>query len=122
MKITLFLGAGFSRAYGLPVMTEFLSFADQSYRLNEEEKKLIGRIVLEARSANSFLQSSPVNLEDILSFSEMKDRLKHFEDGEESQNSNIRRILQKIYTDIGNDILSSISLDCFKNFLAYNYS
>ena len=75
MRIVLFLGAGFSKEFKLPVMNEFFAFADSSRKLDDQEKKLLNRLVLDARRANSFLQSSPTNVEDILSFCVMNDRL-----------------------------------------------
>jgi len=97
MNRVFFLGAGFSAAFGHPVMDSFLGFADSCKRLTGEDRSFLGRLVLEARRANSFLESSPTNLEDILSFSEMGDRL-HLTDGEENRSGQLRDILLKTYT------------------------
>lgn len=97
MNLTLFLGAGFSAPFGHPVMDDFLSFADSNKRLIDDDRSFLGRLVLEARRANSFLESSPTNLEDILTFSEMGDRLGLAEDAE-NRSLRFRQILQKIYT------------------------
>ena len=99
MNLTLFLGAGFSAPFGHPVMDSFLGFADSNKRLSDEDRSFLGRLVLEARRANSFLESSPTNLEDILTFSEMGDRLGLVEDSE-NRGYLFRKILQKIYTTI----------------------
>ena len=40
VNIVLFLGAGFSRAFGLPIMDEFLAFADSSKKLDEDDKRI----------------------------------------------------------------------------------
>ena len=97
MHLTLFLGAGFSAAFGHPVMDGFLGFADSCKRLSEEDRSFLGTLILEARGANSFLESSPTNLEDILSFSEMGERLGLTKDGE-NRNHRLREIVRKIYT------------------------
>jgi len=97
MNLTLFLGAGFSVPFGHPVMDDFLSFADSNKRLTDDDRSFLGRLVLEARRANSFLESSPTNLEDILTFSEMGDRL-GLAEGTENRSLRFRQILQKIYT------------------------
>ncbi len=38
MNVTLFLGAGFSAAFGHPVMDSFLGFADGCPRLNDDDR------------------------------------------------------------------------------------
>jgi hypothetical protein len=118
MNIVLFLGAGFSAAFDLPVMNDFLSFADSSQKLSDEEKGFIGRIVLDARRANSFLQSSPTNLEDILSFSVMADRLSRNGNSPESQNYKIKSILQKLFTQVVTVNNFWERYDSFKTFLS----
>ena len=99
LNLTFFLGAGFSAAFGHPVMDTFLGFADGCKRLTDDDRNFLGRLVLEARRANSFLESSPTNLEDILSFSEMGDRL-GLTSKDENRNSRLRSIVQKVYTTI----------------------
>lgn len=99
MNLTLFLGAGFSAAFGHPVMDGFLGFADSCTRLTDDDRSFLGKLVLEARRANSFLESSPTNLEDILSFSEMGERL-GLTEGDEKRNHRLRKIVQKIYTTV----------------------
>lgn len=99
MKLTLFLGAGFSAPFGHPTMNTFLGFADSCKRITKDDRAFLGSLVLEARRANSFLESSPTNLEDILSFSEMGDRLK-LTDKDEDRNSRLRSIVGRIYTAI----------------------
>ena len=120
MKIVLFLGAGFPAAYDYPTMNDFLSFADSSKRLSPDQKAFVGRLVLAARSANSFLQSSPTNLEDILSFSVMADRLSLSNTDEESQNDKIKQILQKIFTNVENANNFWVKFSYFKTFLTFN--
>jgi hypothetical protein len=97
VKLVIFAGAGFSAPFGLPVMNNFLGFADASDRLTEDDKALLGRLVLEARRANSFLESSPTNLEDILSFSEMGDRL-GLAPSDEKRSERVRGIVERVFT------------------------
>ena len=99
MNLTLFLGAGFSAAFGHPVMDTFLGFADSCKRLTDEDRSFLGRLVLEARRANSFLESSPTNLEDILSFSQMGERLGLIPSGED-RSLRLREIVQRIYSTV----------------------
>lgn len=79
-------------------MDQFLGFADASDRLTDDEKGFLGKLVLEARRANSFLESSPTNLEDILSFSEMGDRLRLSK--EQGRANQLREIIGKVYTSV----------------------
>jgi hypothetical protein len=120
MNIVLFLGAGYSAAYDFPIMNEFLSFADSSQKIDKDDKDFIGRLVLEARRANSFLQSSPTNLEDILSFSVMADRLAFNKEENGSHNYRIRKILQKIFTQVNYTRDFWSKFDNFKSFLSFN--
>ncbi|MDP3024238.1 MAG: SIR2 family protein [candidate division Zixibacteria bacterium] len=99
MNLTLFMGAGFSAAFDHPVMDTFLGFADSCENLTDDDRSFLGRLALEARRANSFLESSPTNIEDILSFSQMGERLGLTEDGE-NRNRRLLEIIQKIYTTI----------------------
>jgi len=78
-------------------MDAFLGFADSCKRLTDDDRTFLGKLVLEARRANSFLESSPTNLEDILSFSEMAERLKLTKD-DENRNLRLREIIRKVYT------------------------
>ena len=59
-------------------------------------------MVLDARRANSFLESSPTNLEDILSFTVMGDRIGIYDDTNEPKAPKIKYILHRIYSTIKN--------------------
>ncbi len=103
MKIVLFLGAGFSAPLNYPVMSNFLTFAQNSPVITDEDQNFLDDLVLDARRANSFLQSRPTNLEDILSFAVMADRLVPFQKNKNTQNISsrlprIKRIIQRIYS------------------------
>lgn len=97
MKLVVFAGAGFSVPFGYPTMDSFLTHADGSQRLSKEDKSLLGSLVLEARRANSFLESSPTNLEDILTFSEMGDRL-GLTKSEDNRSERLRHLVRKVFT------------------------
>lgn len=99
MKITLFLGAGFSAYFGHPVMDRFFGFARECQRLTKEDIELMDALILESRRANSFLESSPTNLEDILSFAVMGERLQGPGLGA-SRSDRFRVILHKVYTKL----------------------
>lgn len=101
MNLALFLGAGFSAPFGHPVMNAFLGHADASKRISDDERAFLGKIILEARRANSFMESSPTNLEDILTFSEMGERLGLTKEGAGNRGEQLKEILRKIYTDPG---------------------
>lgn len=98
MSVVLFLGAGFSAAFDLPVMRSFLTTADRSSRITDDERKLLAKLLLDARGANAFLESSSTNIEDILSFYQMGERLGLSEAGEAQA---LRRIIGRIYSEPG---------------------
>jgi len=100
MNVVFFLGAGFSAPFGQPVMNSFLEVARYSNRISPKEKEFLDALVLEARRANAMLESSSTNLEDILSFAVMADRLGLMEDDEEPRGPRLKRILQRIYSDV----------------------
>ena len=72
MRVVLFLGAGFSVPFGLPTMDQFFAAAESSKRISDEDKTFLNELRLESRQANSFLQSSPTNLEDIRGLTDSK--------------------------------------------------
>jgi len=97
MNVVLFLGAGFSAPFGLPTMDQFLGEVARSDRITPEDKEFIGELVLEARRANSILESSPTNLEDILSFAVMGDRL-GIQENSDPKSPRVIKILHNIYS------------------------
>ena len=118
MNIVLFLGAGFSRHFGMPVMTEFFSYARDSPRLKPEEHNLIRALILESRRANSFVESSPKNLEDVLSLAVMRDRLGMQDSSRADQ---LATILRKIYTTYQTEGAGYWGqFDIFKSFLGFD--
>ena len=115
MNVVLFLGAGFSAHFGQPTMNQFLYYALE--RLNDSEKNFLLKIVLEARAANSMVESSPTNLEDMLSLVVMGDRLGLY--NEEPRSPQLKKILQKIYSYLDHDQVESFwnRSDDFRSFL-----
>jgi hypothetical protein len=118
LNIVLFLGAGFSAPFGLPTMNEFLYRAQASMRITDVQKGLINKLTIQAKNANSMLDSSPVNLEDILSFSLMAERLNLDQDKESDISTRVKYALHRIYSDINNPqeyIMKIKSLDNLLN-------
>lgn len=68
MKTVMFLGAGFSRAWGLPVMQEFFQHAKDSDYLKLGDKDFLRELQSKAQKGVSMLQVRHNNLEEILSF------------------------------------------------------
>jgi len=103
MKTVYFLGAGFSVPFGLPTMNEFLPFADSCSRLDQPaDREFLGGLLLDSRRANSFLESSPFNIEDILSFAIMADRLGLT--GDKPHGPRVIEILRRVYTSVQNKV------------------
>ncbi len=71
MSYVYFLGAGFSAAYGLPVMNQFFSVARESKLLQTEEKKFLAEVQRFAHMGVRLITISRNNMEEILSFLEM---------------------------------------------------
>ncbi len=97
MRVTLFLGAGFSAPFGHPVMDRFFDVVASNPRLSPQDQDLLATLILEARRANSFLESSPKNLEDILSLAMMGERLGMDAGG---RSDHLKKIIQKAYTKL----------------------
>lgn len=96
MNLTFFIGAGFSKEFGYPVMSDFFKHADTSELLTKEDRGFLNDLKLNARKAAAFLVSNPTNLEDILSFSEMSARLSSSQESK-AQRDRLLSILAKIY-------------------------
>lgn len=71
MSYIYFLGAGFSAAYGLPVMSEFFSAARESTLLQPAEKRFLAEVQRFAHMGVRLISISRNNMEEILSFLEM---------------------------------------------------
>lgn len=95
MNVVLFLGAGFSARFGLPVMGEFFDHAYQSGFLTDDEKKRLEKLQRGWRGATNIISGNEKNLEDVLSYTEMRADFAS-EDAEETSKA-IRQILAKVY-------------------------
>lgn len=98
MNIVAFCGAGFSAPFGMPVMNSFLNDARKNPKITQKEIEFLDDLRLKARRANAFLESSPNNFEDMLTFAQMEDDLQI--DSVERVNcvDTVIKIIQKIYT------------------------
>jgi hypothetical protein len=74
MNVVVFLGAGSSRAFGMPVMAEFNEYARDLQAMPKEQLALT-EVIQQARQAHAFLRTHPFNIEDILTMAEMQHRL-----------------------------------------------
>ena len=74
MSYVYFLGAGFSAAYGLPVMNQFFSVARQSALLQPWEKIFLAEVQRFAHVGVRLVTISRNNMEEILSFLEMAEQ------------------------------------------------
>jgi hypothetical protein len=101
MKTVLFLGAGFSRAWGLPVMQEFFQHAKNSEYLGDNDKDFLRKLQRKARQGVSMLQIGNDNLEEVLSFSLAS---RNFNSGYPNQGDSeydrLCHILQEVYRRI----------------------
>ena len=120
MNITLFLGAGFSAPFGHPVMNNFLDNATAGHRIEDQEKQFLDRLILEARRANGFLENSTVNLEHILSFAVMGDRLGLYRETGEPKAVTLKKILQRIYTSYRETQKYWSQFSILSNFLGFD--
>jgi hypothetical protein len=69
-----FLGAGFSAAYGLPIMNQFFTFAKRSRLIEPEEKRFLAEVQRFAHIGVRLITISRNNMEEILSFLEMAEQ------------------------------------------------
>jgi hypothetical protein len=70
---TIFLGAGFSFAMGLPLMSNFPRYAEQHPGLSADEKKFVLELQKLARDSTLALDLAETNLEAMLSVAIMKE-------------------------------------------------
>lgn len=93
-KVTFFLGAGFSKAFGFPVMNDFFRHARESGRLTSDQKGALEELQLRARAVALMVGASDNNLEDVLSMAYAPHE-KHTEEFPAS----ICEILRRIFSD-----------------------
>jgi hypothetical protein len=101
MKTVLFLGAGFSRAWGLPVMQEFFHFAKISKHIKQQDKDFLRDLQAKAQKGVSMLQVHHHNLEEILSFCLASESFNAgYPTESDSRYSRLCHILHKVYRHI----------------------
>jgi hypothetical protein len=101
MKIVLFLGAGFSAAYGLPVMKDFFQVARTHRRLCEDDRRFLQDIQEQARQAAGTIASEVDDLEHVLSFALMARNLDRIAtDGSVPNADRLCHILALVYGDV----------------------
>ncbi len=101
MKIVIFLGAGFSRAWGLPVMNEFFPYAKDSEHLTIEDKGFLRDLQGRAQKGVSMFQVRHDNLEDILSFCLAESKFgTGYPNESDDEYKRLCYILQKVYRQI----------------------
>lgn len=76
MSHVYFLGAGFSAAYGLPVMNDFFRVARENPLITADEKKFLAEVQRFAHMGVRLVTISRNNMEEILSFLEMAEQAK----------------------------------------------
>ena len=104
MNIVFFLGAGFSKPFGLPVMCDFYHHAlSDASPLDPQQKTLIRQLRLQVRNCASMLHGPEDNLEHLLSVSLFADN-----DWPGKSNDTLIRALRKIYCSIKPRDLSNI--------------
>jgi|GEM_PF-1588862 len=117
MNIVLFLGAGFSAPFDLPTLNRFSEEVSTNSNLTDRDRALFRTLKLNVQRANSFLESTSTNLEDILSFFAMGDRLQTFDDGLSVPSTEVKSIIAKVYSTLKRPDHYWDELDSFKSFL-----
>ena len=98
MNVVVFLGAGFSKPFGLPVMDDFLEVADNSQFLSDADKHFLRKLHLKARGSDSMLHGRDANLEHVLSMAMMAGKFSMRGNDEEAASyERLCRILRTIY-------------------------
>jgi hypothetical protein len=109
MKVVLFLGAGFSKAFELPAMEDFFGYAQEADYLDKDQKAFLDNLQREASNGASMLSIPLSNMEDVLSFC-LASRL--YSSGYPSpDNENYQklcRILMEIYRRVENQHFRNI--------------
>lgn len=94
-KIVYFLGTGFSRPLGLPVMSDFLIKSKDMYSKDPEKYKYFKNVfdtINKISSIKNYYEADLFNIEEILSILEMKDIVSN----QESRKDNFRKYLADV--------------------------
>lgn len=107
MKIVLFLGAGFSREYGLPVMREFFNHVKNAPYLSTEDKDFLDNYRRKTYSASDTFKPDYQNLEDVLSFClALENFAGNYPESTTDDYKQLCRILYEVYRHVRNYILN----------------
>jgi hypothetical protein len=112
MNVVLFLGAGFSRAYGLPVMREFFDHVRNAAYLEPEDKTVFDEYRRKTNNSVNMFEPDYDNLEDVLSFCLAAENFAGAYPEEMSEDyQRLCTILQQVYRRLGGDNLAYWKLD-----------
>lgn len=117
MNAVLFLGAGFSKPFGLPIMREFFGAVSSNTDISEADKTFIRDLRQRAGAGARMLDSTHDNLEHVLSFAMMSDAQDAADSLQPPASTRLRQILQRVYrkmpltafTDLGPYLLSLLN-------------
>lgn len=109
-KTVLFLGAGFSYDFGLPIMSSFPDYVQNHPRLDDADRAFVRELQGHARRARTALNLEEQNLEAMLSVAVMRELLTPEDEAADSDSPyqttsiKIRKLLKKICTPTGSSI------------------
>lgn len=89
METVLFLGAGFSKAFGYPVMDEFFPYAARSRWLSAEQKESLVELRVIASRSDAGVTGKHDNLEHVFSVASMS--------RPSAEDEQFRRVLQRVF-------------------------
>lgn len=115
MNVVLFLGAGFSRAFGLPVMKEFYDHVIQADYLTNGDKNFVRQLREKTRYYSSMIPGAEDDLEHLLSVSLMASL-----GSDEDFHDQLCRVLQKVYGHISHKSPRDIFRNAFNILLGHN--
>lgn len=116
MNLVLFLGAGFSKPFGLPTMTEFYqhALADAS-PLDGAQKNQVRQLRKRVRDTKSMLNGDENNLEDLLSISLLVD-----DAWPGGTNAELLAILRTVYAPLRPSVCEPIFETALKRLVGYD--
>lgn len=97
LNVVVFLGAGFSQPFDLPVMNEFFARARDTDAISDEDKRFLEELQRDAQAGASMLDETHINLEHVLSWALMRTLGREDETPPIDQ---LKAILQRVYSSI----------------------
>jgi NAD-dependent SIR2 family protein deacetylase len=107
-KVVLFLGAGFSRAFGLPTMREFFATANDSPRISEDDKAFVRELRKSAREGASMVLGEHENLEHVLSLAMMDSRSRKNSTTDKRPADRLKEILLRVYSNVNVEAVQTL--------------